>query len=48
MDAIKYLPHILSVAKQVYKFLSNIASLPEKTMFGKYNRKELTEFFPGP
>ena len=48
MDAIKNLPHILSVANQVYKFLSNIVSLPEKTMFAKYNKKELIEFLPGP
>ena len=27
MDAIKNWPHILSIAKQVYKFLSNIGSL---------------------
>ena len=48
MDAIKDLPHILSVSKQVYKFLSNIGSLPEKTMFAKYIKKELIEFLPGP
>ena len=48
MDAIKNLPHILSTAKQVYKFLSNIGSLPEKTMFAKYIKKELIELLPGP
>ena len=47
MDAIKNLPHILSVAKQVYKFLSNIGSLSEKTMLAKYIKKKLIEFLPG-
>ena len=45
MDTIK---HILSIAKQVCKFLSNIGSLPEETMFAKYIQKELIELLPGP
>ena len=44
----KNLPHILSIAKQVGKFLSNIGSLPEKTVLAKYIKKELIELLPGP
>ena len=47
MDAIKILTHILPIAKHVYKFLSNIGLLPDKTMFRKYN-KELIELLPDP
>ena len=48
MDAVKNLPHILSTAKQVYKFLSSIGSLPEKTMFAKYIKKKQIELLPSP
>ena len=45
MDTVK---RILSIAKQVCKFLSNIGSLPEETMFAKYIQKELIELLTGP
>ena len=47
MDAIKNLTTHFASCKTGLQ-VSNIGSLPEKTMFAKYNKKELIEFLPGP